>query len=154
MKSIYRRILVALIVQLAGFISFAQQPLFKNRSLSPEVRARDLLSRMTLDEKVMQMQCFWGLKSKLLNDNGEFDEAKAAAVLKNGLGELARLNENAGPNSSVHEYQNASALQPLCFLLNKLHCPGMLLPVLHSISIRGKDLLPWSLPCDPNEDHA
>ena len=110
MKSIYRRILVALIVQLAGFISFAQQPLFKNRSLSPEVRARDLLSRMTLDEKVMQMQCYWGLKSKLLNDNGEFDEAKAAAVLKNGLGELARLNENAGPNSYGRHPKQAAEL--------------------------------------------
>src|SRR5215831_3768632 len=77
---------------------FSQQPAYKNKSLNPEQRAKDLLKRMTLDEKVMQTQCLWGNKSLILT-NGDFDPAKAANVLKNGLGELARLNENAGQNS-------------------------------------------------------
>jgi beta-glucosidase len=54
---------------------------------------------MDLDEKVMQTQCLWIQKSTILNSNGDFDEAKAEKAVKNGLGELARLNENAGPNS-------------------------------------------------------
>ncbi len=88
----------------------AQPPSYKNRTLSPEVRAKDLLARMTLDEKVMQTQCLWIQKSRILDANGDFDEAKAADILKNGLGELGRLNENAGPNSSGYHPKQAAEL--------------------------------------------
>src|SRR5206468_5009265 len=95
-------LLIAGILQLIGLSTIAQQPAYKNKNLSPEVRAKDLLGRMNLDEKVMQTQCLWIQKSRILSDNGDFDETKAASVLKNGLGELARLSENAGPNSYGH----------------------------------------------------
>ncbi|MFL5772556.1 MAG: hypothetical protein ACJ75F_05330, partial [Flavisolibacter sp.] len=88
--------------------AMSQQPAYKNRKLSPEVRAKDLLSRMTLDEKVMQTQCLWIQKSSILDANGDFDESKAEGVIKNGLGELARLNENAGPNSYGYHPQQAA----------------------------------------------
>jgi len=91
-------------------LSFSQAPAYKNKSLSPEARAKDLVGRMTLDEKVMQTQCLWGQKSLLLNSKREFDEAKASQNLKNGLGELARLNENAGQNSSGYHPGEAAAL--------------------------------------------
>ena len=89
--------------------TIAQLP-YRNRNLSPELRARDLLSRMTLDEKVMQTQCLWTQKSGILNAAGDFDEAKAASVLKNGLGEIARLNEDAGPNSYGHPPRRAATI--------------------------------------------
>jgi len=97
-------------------ISFSQpigsggQPAYKNKDLSPEARAKDLLSRMNLDEKVMQTQCLWIQKSAILNNNGDFDEAKAEKAVKNGLGELARLNENAGPNSYGYHPKQAAEL--------------------------------------------
>ncbi len=91
-------------------ISFAQQPVYKNKNLSPEVRAKNLLSLMTMDEKLMQMQCLWIQKSRILNEQGDFDEAKAAEVLKHGLGELGRLNENAGPNSYGYHPKQAAEL--------------------------------------------
>ena len=91
-------------------IAFPQQPAYKNRNLSPDARARDLLSRMNLDEKVMQTQCLWIQKSSILNNNGDFDETKAEKVIKNGLGELARLNENAGPNSYGYHPKQAAEL--------------------------------------------
>ena len=65
---------------------------------------------MTLDEKIMQTQCLWIQKSRILNANGDFDEAKAKDALKNGLGELGRLNENAGPNSSGYHPKQAATL--------------------------------------------
>ncbi len=92
------------------FVAFSQQPAYKNKNLSPDIRAKDLLKRMTLDEKVMQTQCLWTQKSLILNDQGDFDEAKATSILKNGLGELARLNENAGPNSSGYHPKQAAEL--------------------------------------------
>jgi len=88
----------------------AQSLLYKNKQLSPETRAKDLVSRMTLDEKVMQTQCLWIQKSRILNAAGDFDETKAASVLKNGLGELGRLNENEGPNSSGYHPKQAAEL--------------------------------------------
>lgn len=88
----------------------AQQPAYKNSKLSPEVRARDLVTRMTLDEKIMQTQCLWIQKGKILDANGAFDATKATEVLKNGLGELARLNENAGPNSYGYHPRQAAEL--------------------------------------------
>ena len=89
---------------------FAQQPIYKNKNLMPDVRAKDLLKKMTVDEKLMQLQCLWIQKSRILNDKGEFDEVKAKNALKNGLGELARLNENAGPNSLGYHPKKAAEL--------------------------------------------
>lgn len=94
----------------AALISNAQQPVYKNKNLSPEVRAKDLLQRMTLDEKLMQTQCLWIQKSRILNEQGDFDEAKAVIALKNGMGELGRLNENAGPNSYGYHPKQAAEL--------------------------------------------
>ena len=91
-------------------VTYAQQPAYKNKNLSPEVRAKDLLSRMTLDEKAMQTQCLWIQKSQILNNDGDFEEAKAEQNLKNGLGQLARLNEQAGPNSYGYHPKQAAQL--------------------------------------------
>jgi beta-glucosidase len=93
-----------------GLPAEAQQPAYKRRELSPEARAKDLVARMTLDEKVMQLQCLWQDKSTIFDSHGNFDEAKAKDVLKNGLGELARLNENAGPNSYGYHPREAALL--------------------------------------------
>lgn len=99
-----------LLLTLCHSFLMAQQPAYKNRNLSPEVRAKDLLKRMTLDEKIMQTQCLWIQKSTILDSKGDFDPAKAAEALKNGLGELARLNEQAGPNSLGYHPAQAAAL--------------------------------------------
>jgi len=101
--------LVAILVLLAT-TTIGQQPAYKNKNLSPQARAKDLLSRMTLDEKAMQTQCLWIQKSQILNSNGDFDEAKAVINAKNGLGELARLNEEAGPNSYGYHPKQAAEL--------------------------------------------
>ncbi len=87
------------IALLSSYVCYAQLPAYRNKQLSPDARAKDLLARMTLGEKVMQTQCFWAQKAGLLSELGTFDEAKAGVILKNGLGEIARLNEKGGPNS-------------------------------------------------------
>src|SRR5215208_7709022 len=101
---------IAVMLQPVSLLTMAQQPAYKNKNLSPEARAKDLLSRMTPDEKVMQTQCLWIQKPLILDNKGDFDEAKAANVLKNGLGELARLNEDAGPNSYGYHPKQAAIL--------------------------------------------
>jgi beta-glucosidase len=102
-------ILLATLICVSIFVQ-AQQPIYKNKNLSPEERAKDLLAKMTLEEKLMQLQSLWVQKSKILNDKGDFDETKAKDVLKNGLGELTRLNEDGGPNSLGRHPKQAADL--------------------------------------------
>jgi beta-glucosidase len=108
MKMITGSSTILICLLFSGFSVFSQA--YKNKNLSPEARAKDLLGRMTLDEKVMQTQCLWIQKSRILDANGDFDESKAKEALKNGLGELGRLNENAGPNSYGYHPRQAAEL--------------------------------------------
>jgi beta-glucosidase len=45
-----------------------------------DARVADLLSRMTLDEKVAQTLAVWQQKRMLVDAGGNFDPSKAAAV--------------------------------------------------------------------------
>ena len=69
---------------------------YRNPGLSPEKRVKDLLSRMTLEEKAAQMLCIWQQKPKTLVDaDGKFDLAKARQFFKdgNGLGQVGRPSD-------------------------------------------------------------
>ena len=86
--------------QLAGR-SLADHPLpaYKNAALSLEKRVRDLLKRMTLEEKAAQMMCIWQKKGETLLDTaGRFDLRKARAHFKqgHGLGQVGRPSDAGG----------------------------------------------------------
>src|SRR5262249_43945684 len=71
-------------------------PPYKNSKLPVEKRAKDLLARMTLDEKAAQMMCVWQEKAaKLVDDKGNFDPAKAIASFRkgHGLGQVGRPSD-------------------------------------------------------------
>lgn len=94
-----KAVIVTLVVSCMSITMFSQQAAYKNKNLSPEERTKDLLSRMTLDEKIMQMQCIWSQKSVIFS-TGDFNEKKARELLKNGIGEIARMNENKGASGT------------------------------------------------------
>jgi beta-glucosidase len=84
-----------------GHTVFSQKalpPQYKNEKLPIEVRVADLLKRMTLEEKVAQLQCHWETMSwgSVQNEKNEADPAKLAKVAPHGLGQFARPNETAG----------------------------------------------------------
>ena len=59
------------------------QAAYKNPHLTPGERVRDLMSRMTLEEKVAQMVGIWQRKAEMLVDaSGKFDPGKARAAFK------------------------------------------------------------------------
>ena len=66
---------------------------YKDPSLPVEKRVDDLLGRMTLDEKIMQMQCTWQKKTEIQDAKGEFSAAKAKQVYPNGLGMIGRPSD-------------------------------------------------------------
>ncbi|MCX7721305.1 MAG: glycoside hydrolase family 3 C-terminal domain-containing protein [Dictyoglomus thermophilum] len=57
-------------------------------------RVRDLISRMTLEEKIAQLQAVYG--KDLVDENGNFSEEKAEKLLKNGIGQISRVAGERG----------------------------------------------------------
>jgi Glycosyl hydrolase family 3 N terminal domain len=69
---------------------------YKNASLPSAKRVKDLLSRMTLEEKAAQMLCIWMQKAQTLVDaDGNFDLQKAQTAFKkgHGLGQVGRPSD-------------------------------------------------------------
>ena len=85
--------------------SRAAVPGYKNAALPSARRAKDLLARMTLEEKAAQMLCVWQKKSETLVDgDGNFDEAKAKKAFRDrrGLGQVGRPSD-AGKGKNARE---------------------------------------------------
>lgn len=71
----------------------ADRPLYKDPSAPLDARIADLLSRMTLEEKLAQISCIWQRKGEVEDANGNFDPAKAHRVFPNGIGQVARPSD-------------------------------------------------------------
>lgn len=73
---------------------------YRNASLPVEQRVADLLSRMTLDEKVAQLLAIWDSKADIQDPKTTaFDAAKARAKFPNGIGQYSRPSDRLGPSS-------------------------------------------------------
>lgn len=77
----------------------ANTPLYKNPAAPVADRVDDLLARMTLEEKVAQLEVIWQNKEKIFDSNLQFDPAKMAKVYPNGIGGVARPSDAHGPIS-------------------------------------------------------
>lgn len=86
------------LLALCLFTLSAQVPIYKDPSAPTAARVADLLSRMTVEEKVAQLQTVWMQRSTIQDAAGRFTPATAAALLGHGIGEIARPSEIAnGP---------------------------------------------------------
>ena len=96
-----RRPRVSLLLALVVFACCAHDstPRYKNPTLPIKERVANLLSQMTLEEKIAQMQAIWRPTIKIQDETGRFDPIHAPDVLGHGLGEFARPSEIAStPN--------------------------------------------------------
>ncbi|MEL6559993.1 MAG: glycoside hydrolase family 3 N-terminal domain-containing protein [Bacteroidota bacterium] len=59
-------------------------------------RVEHLLSIMTLDEKLAQMECVWNTKSMLLNEDFSFNPDSAGVNFPNGIGQIGRPSDVNG----------------------------------------------------------
>jgi beta-glucosidase len=85
---------------------------YHDAKLPVEQRVADLLSRMTLEEKIAQMSSVWEnpaffgeMNPPLVDQKLNFLPERAAVTLKNGLGEFSRPGEGRGPRASA-EFTN------------------------------------------------
>ncbi len=92
----HQKLVSSIVVLFVCLSSIAQAP-YKNASLPTAERVKDLISRMTLEEKMAQTQCIWSQKKKLMiNNKGLLVDSLAAKNFPNGLGQVARPNETIG----------------------------------------------------------
>ncbi len=95
-------------------MSAESQPPDRNPQLSIVERVKDLLARMTLEEKVAQMMCVWmqkpndnsGIPKEQLPFGGRFSVELAKKNFPDGIGQFARQRELLTPKESA-EYANA-----------------------------------------------
>src|SRR5580698_4977591 len=76
--------------------SSSKLPLYQDPAVPAGRRVKDLLSRMTLEDKAAQMMCIWQEKSTKLQDaDGHFDFKKAKRFFGrgHGLGQIARPSD-------------------------------------------------------------
>jgi beta-glucosidase len=83
-------------------------PVYKNAGAPVAARVEDLLGRMTLEEKIAQMECVWLTKKDIQNPDTSFNGQKANTVHPNGMGMFARPSDrqigadnNAGNSGAI-----------------------------------------------------
>src|SRR5690349_15435916 len=71
---------------------------YQNPKQPTERRVKDLLARMTLQEKADQMMCIWQQKAAtLVGETGAFDRPKAMTAFKRrSIGQIGRPSDAAG----------------------------------------------------------
>lgn len=122
------------------------RPDYKNPRLPVERRVADLLSRMTLEEKIAQLTCLWANRPQVnpqtdfATDRGDFSPTKAAEVMKHGIGQIARQRERKGPREGA---TFANAVQKWLIENTRLGIPAMLHDeILHGHMAKGSTSFP------------
>jgi beta-glucosidase len=82
------------------------RPDYRNPALPAVRRVEDLLSRMTLDEKVAQMLCLWNGKRQITDAQGRFDPSRAPSRFRVGIGRIERPSDGHGARAEA-EFTNA-----------------------------------------------
>ena len=102
------------------------EPTYKNPAAPIDARVDDLLSRMTLEEKVAQMLCVWREKADaLVDERGRFDQAKARARFGDGhgLGQVGRPSDAGGGLTAREMAELTNAIQRFFIETSRLGIP-------------------------------
>src|SRR5207248_581267 len=101
---------------------------YKNPALAASARVKDLIERMTLEEKAAQMMCVWQKKAEtLLDANGNFDEAKARANFGHGrgIGQVGRPSDAGKGKTPRETAELTNAIQKFFVEESRLGIPVM-----------------------------
>lgn len=70
--------------------------LFKDKNTEIPERVSNLLSLMTIDEKLAQMECVWNTKTMMLDRDFQFDADSARMNFPDGIGQVGRPSDVNG----------------------------------------------------------
>src|SRR3546814_3652010 len=98
--------------------STGARPLYKDANASIESRVDDLLSRMTLEEKIAQITAVWTEKVRIFDDSLQLDPSKLAQRFPHGMGQFTRPSDAKGafspreiPRSEEHTSELPSLIR-------------------------------------------
>jgi len=74
----------------------AATPLYKDPKVPVDLRVKDLMARMTLDEKVAQLVTLSTRKREIMDDSQAFDPVRASKAHPEGIGQIARPSDRGG----------------------------------------------------------
>jgi beta-glucosidase len=100
-------------------------PLYQNPAMPASKRVKDLLSRMTLEEKAAQMMCVSQENAEeLVDGEGRFDPVKAKAAFKkgHGTGQVGRPIPGGG-KAARHTAEQTNAIQKFFIQNSRLGIP-------------------------------
>jgi beta-glucosidase len=103
-------------------------PVYKDARQPSARRVKDLLSRMTLEEKAAQMMCIWQKKTETLVDSdGNFDFKKAKKAFRDGrgLGQVGRPSDAGGGKNARGMAELTNAIQKFFLENSRLGVPVM-----------------------------
>src|ERR1017187_1143187 len=104
----------------------SQAELYRNATLPAAKRVKDLLSRMTLEEKAAQMMCVWQRKAETLVDaDGKFELRKAKSAFKDGcgLGQVGRPSDAGKGQDARGTAELTNAIQKFFIENSRLGIP-------------------------------
>ena len=111
-RSLSKALLFFLISCLGTAVLAQENPPYRNPNLPVEQRIADLISRMSMEEKIAQLTSSMERvasasdpNSALVDAKGAFLPERAAAVLKNGIGQISRPSGMRGPKDQA-EFSN------------------------------------------------
>ncbi len=79
-----------------------ESPVYKDPRAPVDLRVRDLMARMTLDEKVAQLITLSTTKRQVMDDALRFDPARADTAYPNGIGQIARPSDRGGAATAAN----------------------------------------------------
>ncbi len=80
----------------------AAPAIYRDARAPVDLRVRDLLSRMTLDEKVAQLITLSTTKRQVMDAALKFDPARADTAYPNGIGQIARPSDRGGAATAAN----------------------------------------------------
>src|SRR5688572_14470685 len=123
----WRGALVLTLVAVAMLEAQGPTPLYRQVNAPIDARVSDLLSQMTLEEKVAQLVAIWNRKRDIQGAQGRFDPVMAQAIIGDGIGQVARPSEIAGGGSRpAHDAASfVNAVQKWLIENTRLGIPAM-----------------------------
>ncbi len=103
-----------------------RKPPYRDASLAAAKRVKDLLSRMTLEEKAAQMVCIWRGKAETLVDaKGDFDPRKAKEAFGHGqgIGQVGRPSDAGKGKDARGTAELTNAIQKFFIENSRLGIP-------------------------------